>query len=563
MRTWIGLILALILTGCGGGGGGSAATGALPVATAGQSSTAITPDTPTADVLVDFNKTAGKSSMLADDVDTVVVTGLDDQTQTRFGPRGFARPADDVLRLQVPVTCKVLVISARKGDAESSAFAIRVQLQVGSTVTVNDNSISIIVGPGGPTGPTGPTGATGPSGPMGPTGIIPWVAVSTDTTAVSNTGYLTTNDLSRVTVTLPSTPAAGDVVRVARAGVGGWRVNANSGQTIAYNAPHLYSEVASSAHGDAMIAAAANDYLYTSNDHGASWTPRDAVRAWRAVATSADGTRMAAVVYGGQIYTSSDSGATWTARESSRNWAGIASSDDGLKLTAVAYQGIYTSTDGGVNWTNRNQAGYWYAVASSSDGQKLIASGNNGTYTSADGGATWVSRGTRGQNVATSADGTKLLAAQYGSLQISTDSGATWSTTESSREWTAASSSADGSKLAAAYAYNGTISERNPAGRYWVIMVSTDGGANWNRRGTFNNYTYLSWSADGTHLVAAVSGGSAYVSRDDGVTWVGSSTNYRTLLPGTATALELLCVQAAPYVRWIVPSANGALEGLP
>lgn len=85
-------------------------------------------------------------------------------------------------------------------------------------------------GPAGATGPQGPTGATGPQGPPG-TGI-PWVNVTgTSQQAISNTGYLA-NNAAQVTITLPASPALGDIVRVSGIGAGGWKIAYNAGQSI-------------------------------------------------------------------------------------------------------------------------------------------------------------------------------------------------------------------------------------------------------------------------------------------------------------------------------------------
>ena len=72
------------------------------------------------------------------------------------------------------------------------------------------------VGATGPTGPTGPTGSTGTNGPTGPTGTsgTTFSAISeigTNTNASAGTLYVLTASL---TLTLPSTPSAGNIVGV-------------------------------------------------------------------------------------------------------------------------------------------------------------------------------------------------------------------------------------------------------------------------------------------------------------------------------------------------------------
>ena len=116
-------------------------------------------------------------------------------------------------------------------------------------------------------------GATGPAGPG-----VTWVDVTgTSVQAASNTGYMADN-VSQVTVTLPASPAVGDIVQVTGIGAGGWMIAQNAGQSIiTKNLP---------------------------GGIGALWTARDSVRNWVGVASSSDGTKLVASVYGGQIYTS-------------------------------------------------------------------------------------------------------------------------------------------------------------------------------------------------------------------------------------------------------------------
>ena len=54
---------------------------------------------------------------------------------------------------------------------------------------------------------------------------------STVQTAVSNTGYLADN-AARVTITLPASPALGDLIQVNGVGLGGWLIAPNPGQSI-------------------------------------------------------------------------------------------------------------------------------------------------------------------------------------------------------------------------------------------------------------------------------------------------------------------------------------------
>ena len=70
--------------------------------------------------------------------------------------------------------------------------------------------------------------------------------------------------------------------------------------------PHQVGEwegVAYASDGTRLAACSYDDHVFTSDDHGATWTPHETNRQWRSVAISADGTKLAACVWNGQIYT--------------------------------------------------------------------------------------------------------------------------------------------------------------------------------------------------------------------------------------------------------------------
>ena len=332
-------------------------------------------------------------------------------------------------------------------------------------------------------------GATGSVGPG-----ITWVNVTgTSVQAVSNTGYIANNATSPVTITLPASPALGDIVEVTGSGAGGWKMAQNAGQSIT---TMLESDFTTS--------------------HGA-----------KSVASSADGTKLVAAEYGGKIYTSTDSGTTWTARDSSRDWVSVASSSDGTKLVATEYGGsqIYTSVDSGATWTTHSQYTYWAAVASSADGTKLVvADWYYQIYTSLNSGATWTARDSSRywSAVASSSDGTKLVAAEQGGfIYTSLNSGATWTSHDSSRNWYGVASSSDGTKLVAVV--NGG-----------QIYTSTDSGLNWTAGASSSNWVSVASSSDGTKLVAADNDGQVYVSSNSGKTWNG----YISTTTGTAGSIS-------------------------
>jgi len=268
------------------------------------------------------------------------------------------------------------------------------------------------------------------SGP--PAGLAWWDITGTAVQAQPNSGYIAHNATAQVNVTLPASPALGDVVAVNGASAGGWKITQNAGQVVNFKAlgsapgtswtardtSHNWTSVTSSDDGSKLVAVNSGAQIYTSTDSGLTWTARDSARQWSSVSSSADGSKLVAMASLGQIYTSTDSGLTWTARDSARNWAAVASSADGSKLVAVVEDGlINTSTDSGLTWTARDSARHWRSVASSVDGSKLVAVVNGGQiYTSTDSGLTWTARelARNWQSVASSADGSKLVAGVVG-----------------------------------------------------------------------------------------------------------------------------------------------------
>lgn len=398
-------------------------------------------------------------------------------------------------------------------------------------------------------GAPGNTGATGPAG----SGIT-WINVTgTSVQAVSNTGYLANNDTAQVTITLPSAPALGDIIKVTGAGAGGWKIAQNVGQSIVlpptlapFWTPHdptgtgmgsMWNSVASSSDGAKLIAAASSGSVYTSSDAGVNWTPRDPTGTgmgsmWNSVASSADGTKL--VTTGSSLYISADSGVTWVARDPTGTgmgsmWNSVASSADGTKLiVADGMGGLYTSTDAGATWTARNPTGMlgtsFGRLASSADGTKLVAATGMGSpllYLSTDSGVTWSPRDPTGtgmgsmRNPVSSADGTKLIVADdMGGLYTSTDAGVTWIRRNAPAISYPTSAiialTADGRKLFA-------VSSN-------LIFASSDFGVSWKSEPFVNlassmtiSPTSVVSSADGTRLVVGTMYGSLY-------TWNSRST---------------------------------------
>jgi hypothetical protein len=136
---------------------------------------------------------------------------------------------------------------------------------------------------------------------------VTWVDVTgTSQQAVSGVGYLA-NNAAQVTVTLPSTPAIGDLIEVSGVGAGGWRIAQNGSQSI-------------------VTKALPADQL----NFGAAWTAHDSVRNWYSVASSSDGSKLVAVAENGSIYTSTNN----------RTTAGSAGSLTGSQYDAIRLQYI-------------------------------------------------------------------------------------------------------------------------------------------------------------------------------------------------------------------------------
>jgi hypothetical protein len=387
-------------------------------------------------------------------------------------------------------------------------------------------------------------------------GAFFWITnAGTSSQILPNWGYIATNDTAPVVFTLPSSPIAGDVYKVAGVGAGGWMIMQNANQMIA--AGNLskaigqswkagasvlnWSAIASSAYGTKLVATVNNGFIYTSTNSGATWSlhnssPINSALRWSSVASSSDGTKLVATVGyttyytsgSGQIYTSTDSGATWTARAGSLGslpWSSVASSADGTKLVAMVYgtsgsSGIYTSTDSGGSWTFQGMASYCSAVASSADGTNLVATfssgANQGIYTSTSSGASgsWQQRTNIGgcTAVASSVDGSRLVVTTSGGqIYISTDSGATWVAQIStvSGQITSVACSSDSSQLAI------TI-----GGSSGNIFASSDSGATWRQLAgaPTGSWAAIAASADGSQLAAAVYGGKIYVSSQSSTT---------------------------------------------
>lgn len=250
-----------------------------------------------------------------------------------------------------------------------------------------------------------------------------------------------------------------------------------------------------------------------------TWMPTSAPnRTWYGIAGSAAGDRLVAVASGTGIYISTNSGGTWTLSSApAKSWRAVASSANGSNLLAVAtFGGVYTSTNAGGTWVSNSLAGNhdWSTAASSGDGTKLAVGGITfgNIYTSTNAGATWVSNSPPAgywTSVVSSADGTRLAAAWAGIIYNSTNGSTDWTSHTPPSSGSTLAMSADGSLL---------VMPINPV----AVYCSTNWGTTWAQRSVPNGGTGngAALSANGSRLAAY---GKLYTTTNGGVTWTPDS----------------------------------------
>jgi hypothetical protein len=75
------------------------------------------------------------------------------------------------------------------------------------------------------------TGTVSVNGTLSGPGTFSWQVATSSQTAIPNRGYIA-DSTDPVTITLPTNPNIGDVIRINGLGTGGWRVMPGSGQLI-------------------------------------------------------------------------------------------------------------------------------------------------------------------------------------------------------------------------------------------------------------------------------------------------------------------------------------------
>ncbi|HEY3762058.1 MAG TPA: sialidase family protein [Verrucomicrobiae bacterium] len=408
-------------------------------------------------------------------------------------------------------------------------------------------------------------------------GAFFWVTVSgSSAPANPNVGYICTNNITPVTITLPASPSVGDTYKVAGIGDAGWIVAQNANQQIfagnlsgsvgqSWNATSVgtanWTCIASSADGSKLAAGYnlggnTGGYLFFSTNSGATWTDYSTSSGqdlWSGITSSADGTRLVACAgyspydsQSGYIYLSSNSGVTWSKQTSlsSQPWSSVASSASGNILVAVSHGNtssvsyILVSVNGGSSWSSFSTTQLWTSVTCSSSGTNMVAvEGNGSIFISTNTGTTWqLSTNISGawSSVASSADGSRMVATTTGGLiYVSTDFGAVWSQENStvSGNLTDIASSADGSRLAVTAGGSGSTGS---------IYGSSNSGGIWSQLAgaPTRSWSSIASSADGSVLAATAYNGDIYVSSQNSTT--AGATGY--LFGAQHSVIELLYV---------------------
>jgi hypothetical protein len=375
-------------------------------------------------------------------------------------------------------------------------------------------------------------------------GLVGWTIVPGNSVqAAIDTGYLLTSS-QLTTVMLPLSPNVKDIVRISGAGIGGWQVAGNPGQSIIGNfASYLniflqpgsssadWDSLASSADGTRMYAGGnLNGGVQFSLDSGHTWNPTTlAGSGWRSMACSANGNTVFAAPSGGNIQWSTDGGQTWTPIATSANWTAIACSANGGYVIAGASSGNLVLTSG-----TSPASGSWTTVACSSNGTNLAAAIGTTVYTSINGGASWTHNSLAGSCSAlvAASTGLKLVAAYNGGIATSTNFGGNWTISSAgSKTWNCLAGSSDCTRLVAGVSGGSFYASAN-FGATWTPLTSTN-----------QFWSGAAMSADGTKFagsvqtVGSVNGGIFYSATSTQTT---STTNSIVGSQGSAVELQYI-----------------------
>jgi len=255
--------------------------------------------------------------------------------------------------------------------------------------------------------------------------------------------------------------------------------------------------------------------IWTSYNHGITWTARESVRYWAGLSLSSSGQYQTAAVTNGFVYVSQDFGISWIQKDAARNRQGdrcISLSSTGQYQTATECNGgqLWISNDYGQTWSAKQSGRLWYAVSLSSSGQYQSAAViNDNIYVSSDYGMRWTSKeqGRVWVGISLSSTGQYQTAVvQGGLIYISSDFGERWDSKDTVQTWRSVSLSSTGQ-------YQTVV------GQNVKIMVSSDFGGTWTPKDSARTWNSISISSTGQYQSAYDSPRLIYFSRDYGDTW--------------------------------------------
>ena len=304
--------------------------------------------------------------------------------------------------------------------------------------------------------------------------------------------------------------------------------------TVTGNKP--YKNIKMSYDGTYQLISTHGNYLYTSNDAGATWNPKitDTTRVWNDIDISSDGLIQIAISSGrqdnltnpfsqGEIFISTNYGLNWKNIKTNVDivYSKVAQNKNGQYKTVVASNGgIYTSSNFGLTWKTLYLYYNFTSVDMSHLGDYQIACTYNGlVYKSIDYGNTWTQLITapnkRWKDIAISkinvAENQRriTLISENDQIYITSNGGAKntdWIAKENRRNWKAVALSDDG-KYQTALGHN------------IKIYRSEDFGASWSDKGLAKEWSSISINENGLYQMATEANGQVYDSSDYGNTW--------------------------------------------
>ncbi len=216
-----------------------------------------------------------------------------------------------------------------------------------------------------------------------------------------------------------------------------------------------------------------------------------------------------------------------------------------------------------MTWTLGDSLVYAGRLVSSADGSKLALQADiypQNIYTSTNSGATWALAGAPPmgnwgndiRGLVSSADGDELTvlftSATSNGIYVSTNGGATWlCTTNLNENWSAATCSANGTKIAAITSGDGSS-----------VFVSTNSGVSWQPAAPMlgQSTSGILSTADGSELIAPISSG-LYISTNWGASWSCTNNSLNEEITCSADGSLLLGQELSPvYGNEILTSTN-------